>query len=607
MPENPPALPDISCLLELDRILLDALTKHESLYESVRAGIVRMGDEVIQTLGIPGRLALEVVALDEQTLLNNQFLRLTVQDILCDYPEELLRRVHSYVNLIPLQSKVTPDDVLHWLRKLATSQVASEDKPDTLDDVQKDEKVTEFFGLLCLELIKQRPSVLLGPTQAKIYCTLLSRHIEELDPAPASWPPDPQWLQAILGDILDLGISLANTLEIAKVLSQPQECSQDEISEKVIDALRSDIEIHVPLEYLRWLTTVDEDGPGGFAAVRSILFQRQGLRCPTSHFVQNERLKPHCFTLKIQHLTTLPWVDPSSELAYFLDYALNTLREYGCRLIHRTFVQEQLEQLNQYCPILVKTIHAKVSDEQLTHMLRALVAEGVSIRDLRLILERYLDYTYVNYEQDLTHFIRDLRLILERYLDYTYVNYEQNLAHFNRELELDPNNADTYLGRGYTYLRLKKTEQAVSDFVRSGEADPKNVNAAWMVVYAAMDRQRPGIEVAEHLEVIAAIDPSQTESHICEGVALALKGKFKEGLVELEQSILLNPQTQDSHFWKGMIYAHMGRNQEAIKSVQKALEQGLPPILLKPLYWLEKDNPGFYEKSVVPLLARFNL
>ncbi len=565
MPENPPAfeVPEISCLLELDYTLLDALTKHESLYESVRAAIVHMGDEVIQTLGIPGRLALEVVALDEQTLLNNQFLRFTVQDTLCDYPDELLRRVHSYVNLIPLQSEVTPDDILNWLRKLATSQVPSEGEPDTLDDLQKDEKVTEFFGLLCSELIKRRPSVLLGPTQVEIYYTLLSRHIEELDPAPASRPPYPLWLQPILGNVLDLGVSLAKTLEIAKVISQSQECDQDKISEKIIDDLRSDIEIHVSLEYLRWLTTVDEDGPGRFAALRRALFQQQGLRCPISHFVQNERLKPHCFALKIQHLTTLPWVDLSSELVYFLSSALDTLCEYGHRLIDRTFVQEQLKQLNQYCPILVKTIHAKVSDERLTRWLRELVAEGGSIRDLRLILEQYLDW--------------------------------------------DPNNAHTYLDRGYTYLRLKNTEQAVSDFVRSREADPKNINAAWMVVYASMDRQRPKIEMAEQLETIAAIDPSQTESHICEGVALALKGKFEEGLVELEQSISLNPRTQDSHFWKGMIYAYMGRNQEAIKSVQKALEQGLPPILLKPLYWLEKDNPGFYEKSIVPLLARFNI
>ncbi len=185
--------------------------------------------------------------------------------------------------------------------------------------------------------------------------------------------------------------------------------------------------------------------------------------------------------------------------------------------------------------------------------------------------------------------------------------YERALADYNRALELDPSNADTYLNRGYTYLQLKNTEQAVSNFVKSTEADPKNVNAAWMVVYATMDRQRPGVEIAERLEVIAAIDLSQAESHICKGVALALKGKFKEGLEELEQAILPNPQTQDTHFWKGMIYAYMGRNQEAIKSVQKALEQGLPPILLKPLYWLEKNNPDFYEKSVVPLITRFNM
>lgn len=562
MPETT-ASPEISYLLEVDRTLLDILTQRASLYESVCAGIVRMGSEVIQTLGIPGSLTLQVVPLDAQTRVNQQFLRFTVQGTLCPYQDDLLRRVHSYVNLIPLRYEITPDDILHWLCKLATSQISSESEPDTLDDLQKDAKVTEFFGLLCSELIKRRPSVLFGSAQAENYSTLLSRHIEEMEPAAASAFPSPARLQSILGNVLDQGISLANAPEITKGISQSQECSEEEITERIIDALRSDIEIHVPLEYLRWLTTVDEDGPGGFAALRGTLFLHPGLRCPQSRFVQSKWLKPHCFALKIQHLTTLPQVDLSSELAYFLNAALDTLREYAPRLIYLTFVQEQLRQLNQYCPVLVKTIRTKVSDERLTRWLRELVAEGESIRDLRLLLEGFLDW--------------------------------------------DPNNAYTYLDRGYASLRLKNTEQAVRDFVRSREADPTYINATWMVIFTSMDRQRPGIEVAEQLKTIAAIDPSQPESHICEGVAFILKGMYKEGLAELDQVALTNPQTQDTYFWQGIAYAYLGQNQEATKNVYKALEQGLPPILLRPLYWLERDNASFYETSAVPLLTRFNI
>jgi hypothetical protein len=41
--------------------------------------------------------------------------------------------------------------------------------------------------------------------------------------------------------------------------------------------------------------------------------------------------------------------------------------------------------------------------------------------------------------------------------------------------------------------------------------------------------------------------------------------------------------------------------------VEKALENNLPPVLLAPLRWFEQDKPDFYQKYVVPLLARYEL
>lgn len=47
--------------------------------------------------------------------------------------------------------------------------------------------------------------------------------------------------------------------------------------------------------------------------------------------------------------------------------------------------------------------------------------------------------------------------------------------------------------------------------------------------------------------------------------------------------------------------------QAVMDAVEKALEVGLPPVLLTPLYWLEKDFPDFYEKHAAPLLARYGV
>ncbi len=98
-------------------------------------------------------------------------------------------------------------------------------------------------------------------------------------------------------------------------------------------------------------------------------------------------------------------------------------------------------------------------------------------------------------------------------------------------------------------------------------------------------------------------------ARVCKGVALSLRGKLKEGLAELEQALSLKPEEWDAYFWKGMLYAYYyrGRNPAAMEAVEKALEVGLPPVLLTPLHWLEKDLPDFYEQHAAPLLAQYEV
>ena len=170
-----------------------------------------------------------------------------------------------------------------------------------------------------------------------------------------------------------------------------------------------------------------------------------------------------------------------------------------------------------------------------------------------------------------------------------------------------PNDAETYLGRGYAYLLLKKREDACADFAKYTALRPTDVNAAWMVVYAALGKERPGVETAERLEVIAELDSQSDEAYVCRGVALELRGKLQEGLAELEHPLSLDSENEDALFWKGVVCACLGRDATAMESIEQALKAGLPPILLIPLCWLEQDRPNFYQEYAEPLLKRYEL
>ncbi|MBA2393532.1 MAG: tetratricopeptide repeat protein [Ktedonobacteraceae bacterium] len=189
--------------------------------------------------------------------------------------------------------------------------------------------------------------------------------------------------------------------------------------------------------------------------------------------------------------------------------------------------------------------------------------------------------------------------------------YQKALIDYGHAIDLQPDDANTYISRGYIYLHLQNQEEAYKDFVLAAECNQEDVNAAWMVMYASFGKGRPGPEVAQRLVEIARIDPQRYEAATCRGIALGLQGKLREGLAEIEQAIVMSQnepgQTQDAYFWKGMLCAYIGRNQAAIEAVEKALEEGLPPILLIPLHWLERDRPEFYERYAAPLLTRYNI
>jgi len=198
---------------------------------------------------------------------------------------------------------------------------------------------------------------------------------------------------------------------------------------------------------------------------------------------------------------------------------------------------------------------------------------------------------------------------LDRGITYRLLkDYEQALAEFDRALELRPHYASIFAQRGLTSLWMQNIGQAIIDYTHSREIDfyyLQNHNN-WMAIWSGLCYEIPDLEVIEQLEIIATTDPENPVASVCRGVAMWLRRDFEEALQELEQAIQIAPEEWDPYFWKGMTYASLGGEEEAMSSIEKSLELELPPILLAPLKWFEQDKPDFYQKYVVPLMARFD-
>ncbi len=62
-----------------------------------------------------------------------------------------------------------------------------------------------------------------------------------------------------------------------------------------------------------------------------------------------------------------------------------------------------------------------------------------------------------------------------------------------------------------------------------------------------------------------------------------------------------------AYFWKGLFCAYLGQDAEATQAITQALEAGLPPVLLTPLYWLEQERPEMYQPCAVPFLVQYGV
>jgi len=427
--------PEIALTLEVDASMRRVLDVADPLHEAVRREVSRGLDEILRTLGIPGYSSARITAFKEGATPEGRFMRLYVNDQVCRYSDELLQRSYSYTTLDPGPK---PDSILAWLNDLSK-------EPSEPDDLHH-KRLVEFLSLVCLEAVKRQPAVLLGPDQVVAYQAALPAPANEPD---ATWPPDGTWLLTALRKVLGLKISIADKQVVAKTLREglAKGRSKEDVGEDLIVALRPDvIEIQLPQELLRRLTADDsKNGLDRFTFLRDGLFTELGLLYPKFRFAPVENLKPNCFAFKINHLTTPPWmglesdqclvndtaervrlfaieggaaINPASGLPgciidlRFHDLAeaagLTTwnqmqhlilcfgasLRENSFCFLHYVIVRDSLKQLEQAYPALVEVAQNNLSIEQITRILRALVTEEISIRNLRLILERLLDYGY---------------------------------------------------------------------------------------------------------------------------------------------------------------------------------------------------------------------
>ena len=382
---------------------------------------VRVAD-LMRTFGVPGNVRVHVSARPE-TSEDDARVRVHVDDRPARYPDHVLVHAYSYVNDRLLDADANPATIADWLR------------------AAEPEMVVDFLAGCCHEIVSRQPEILLGDAQITEYISLL----DQLADDPASSIPDQKRLGPILQDVLGCGISIANTTAVAEIVAQNTESAAHSLREELIDALRGKtVEIHVTAAYLQHLTaTWEQLAPTMFPFLRDGMFAELGLAFPDLRFVVADDLKEHCFAFKVNEIRSAPvrslnadqclvndtaerlrlhgleasrtlnpaTSQPSSviarsdetaaaaqglttwnQLQYMVLCLAEFLRQNGWRTVHRNGARRLLAALDPVFPHLVEAVRHDFSDDEMAALLRVLIRERVSVRNLRAILEALVDF-----------------------------------------------------------------------------------------------------------------------------------------------------------------------------------------------------------------------
>jgi hypothetical protein len=382
----------------------------------------------LEMLGLPGEPSVELRRGEP-----GRVVRLRVHGRLQPYPPGLMR--HVWRALAPDQELSIPESEMTdhppgfpdaWLAAYAAGSAPA-------GQGRRWQVLTSYLMRLILEILYEYPACLVGPTQAAAYL--------EADPAatpPAAGLSATEEVLPVLRHLLDAWVTVRDRKKILKALHAFRTPARRPaaVAERMLAMIQPDqIEIQLHRDGFEHLSA-QETGSTWIISTRLVFVPAMNLRPGYVALKINERLRPPVPGPRTGELFVDSPIDRLGEAAksarpvwsplrdgpaaavpesakatleangfetfppsiFASMVALRELTLVSSRLQSTEGTDFLLSHLHRTDPELVQAVLVRFTSEEITRVLRGLTAEGIPIRDLRLILGRLLHYDTVPFE-----------------------------------------------------------------------------------------------------------------------------------------------------------------------------------------------------------------
>ena len=128
-----------------------------------------------------------------------------------------------------------------------------------------------------------------------------------------------------------------------------------------------------------------------------------------------------------------------------------------------------------------------------------------------------------------------------------------------------------YLIRGQVNLESRQYDQAISEFTKAIEIDPRDA-LAYSSRGLAYDLKGQYDQAISDYSKALEINPRDASTYISRGGAYTAKGQFDQAILDYNKAIEIDPRNADAYSSRGDAYEKKGQYDQAISDYNKAIE-----------------------------------
>ena len=147
--------------------------------------------------------------------------------------------------------------------------------------------------------------------------------------------------------------------------------------------------------------------------------------------------------------------------------------------------------------------------------------------------------------------------------------YPDALRDFDRALEINPRDASALVGRGTLFARTGSLDRALADLGRAMEVDPGYPDAYAKRCFVKMLLEEPRNALPD-CEKAVALNPRHRDAHTNLGVVYAALNRAGEAEASYRRALAIEPSNGDANYNYGVLLAALGRRDEAREVLTRA-------------------------------------